>query len=1027
MSRFSVKILFFTISLIGLLCVPFLSYKLIPDRTLPSLKISYSWKNASQYSIEKKVTSKLEGAFSTLKNVKKIHSESHPEYGEIFLEYDKSVDIEQERFNISTILKQITVNLPKELSYPRISYQRPESNDIRLLSYSITSKNDSDDINRFIEKTLRQNVNKKEGVKSITFEGVPNSFYEIQYDLYTLNTLGITENEIISTIQNDLYPDFLGNIINHKFSKKIKFPISLSGIQSIEKLNNLILKRIDSKIIRLKNVATIVKKKTSPINKFRINGSNTISFSIIADKSVNQIALANELKRTIHEINKNHNDYNFILTHDSTNFLKKELKSISLRTLISFIFLFLFTIVIYRNISYVLTLFISLISTVLVSFILFKILNIDIHIYSLMALVISIGFVIDNSIIAIDHYLHNRNRKIIIPLIAATLTTIVPLFFINFLDDDIKLNLIDFSWVLIIVLAISLFSSFFLIPALIQSKIISSTKTTSTKLKTIISINKYYISILFFFRRYRILLSLLLIILFGIPFFLLPEKIENNSIISQIYNKTLGSNLYIDNIKPITDNYLGGALKLFIENASGRDFIENPKRLNLSIRINTPFGSTIEYIDNICVKFEKTLAQNAKLGIDFFQTRIINKNSAQIDIYFNSDTSSANFPFKLKGFLEKESLTMSGTDFYIFGVGKPYGTKSVSALDGNLVITGFNYEKLVEYADEVKRKLEQNTRINNVLIKSETSWFLNNSKKYNLDFTLDNNREMYDYFYKNYSLKQIGDLNFNMNKYSLKIASNKRNKNTSYDILNNSIKFNDSSIYKPKYNLKFKLSSTPEKIVKKNQEYQLVLQYKFMGTYKHNQLVKKEIVNEFNSIFSPGFQIRDGNPENKIVQDKTTIFSLLVCIFAIFSICTILLESFRKSILIILIIPITFIGLFFSLYYFEIGFNYGVFSALILLVGLLVNSSIFIINEFSLNTKKHHQTKAFLKAFNKKIIPILITIASTVVGLIPFLIYKTANNFWYSFAITICIGLAFSTIVILFILPIYLIPKKTYV
>lgn len=1024
MSRFSIKLVFFTLSIVGLLCIPFLSYKLIPDNTNPSLQISYNWTKASQASIESKVTSKLEGVFSTLKKVKSIYSESHTNYGEIFLEYDKTVDIEKERFKISTIIRQVYPGLPKEMSYPKISYQRPENNDIRLLSYSIISNNESRDIKTFIDKILLPRIKRIEGVNDVKIEGIPSFYYEIKYNTKKINSFKVDENSIIEAIENRLYKEQLGEILYGVAPNSIEMPVLVNIALDEDYLYNLPIIKKDFKVVKLKDIASIEKKSNIDIHQYRINGIKTISFSVIADKNVNQIDLANSIKSTVEEIREKVSSYDFLLTNDSTIYLKKELKNILFRTGISFLFLFIITILFYRNIYYVACLFTSLIATLLLAVIVFKIFKIDIHIYSLMSIAISIGFVIDNSIITIDHFLNSKDKSIILPILAATLTTIAPLILVVFLDDSVKLNLIDFSWSLIIVLLSSLAVSFFLVPSIIKQKKSSDTKWSTRKLGNLIRFNHAYMRIILFFKMKKVFISLVLIFLFGVPLFMLPEKIKDNSYLSEIYNKTFGSDYYVKKIRPTTDVYLGGVLKLFVDNSTSQNFIENPKRLNVSVRINTPFGSTINYINNICKNFENAISNNKPLGVDFFKTKIYNNRTAQIDVFFIPSKEATDFPFKLKGFLEKESLSMSGVDFYIFGVGKPFGTAFGESIDGNLILTGYDYVKLNEYALKVKDRLKQNSRIENIEIKSEPSWYAKTNKKYELKSVDGNRVSIMNNLYQNFSTKLIGNYKIGKDLVPLNLVSDLKLDNSTFTILNKQFRINDSLYYKPKYNYNINLEDVTDKIVKKNQEYQLVLQYKFLGTYKHNQIVKKEIIDEFSTFFISGFKIKDDTLGQGKVKHNNLYLPLLICMFIIFSVASILLESFRKSLIIILIVPITFIGVFFSLYKLEIGFSQGVYAALILLIGLLVNSSIFIINEFTIYNKKIGVQRSYLKAFNKKIIPVVVTITSTVIGLLPFLMSDAKNNFWYPFAITICFGLVFSTVVLIFILPIYLIPKK---
>ena len=100
----------------------------------------------------------------------------------------------------------------------------------------------------------------------------------------------------------------------------------------------------------------------------------------------------------------------------------------------------------------------------MVAVIFYKLLKLEIHLYSLAGITVSFGIIIDNSIVMIDHYRHHGNKKVFLAILAATLTTIGSLCIIFFLDEDQRINLIDFTWVMIVNLGISLFVALFFIP-----------------------------------------------------------------------------------------------------------------------------------------------------------------------------------------------------------------------------------------------------------------------------------------------------------------------------------------------------------------------------------------------------------------------------------------------------------------------------------------------------------------------------------------------------------------------------------
>lgn len=113
-------------------------------------------------------------------------------------------------------------------------------------------------------------------------------------------------------------------------------------------------------------------------------------------------------------------------------------------------------------------------------------------------------------------------------------------------------------------------------------------------------------------------------------------------------------------------------------------------------------------------------------------------------------------------------------------------------------------------------------------------------------------------------------------------------------------------------------------------------------------------------------------------------------------------------------------------------FDQGGFAAFVLLCGIVVNAGIYLINEMdnwrvSSNKK---EISLYLKAFNHKIIPISLTILSTILGLIPFLYDGPEEVFWFAFAVAAISGTLFSVIALAIFLPVFLPmrhkPRKYY-
>lgn len=126
--------------------------------------------------------------------------------------------------------------------------------------------------------------------------------------------------------------------------------------------------------------------------------------------------------------------------------------------------LLLFVFLITRNVRYLLLITVSLAVNISVAVIFYYLFDLEIQLYSLAGITISLNLVIDNTIVMTDHYLRRKDLKTFLSILAATLTTVGALSILFFMDEKVRLNLQDFAAVIIINLLISLFVALFFVP-----------------------------------------------------------------------------------------------------------------------------------------------------------------------------------------------------------------------------------------------------------------------------------------------------------------------------------------------------------------------------------------------------------------------------------------------------------------------------------------------------------------------------------------------------------------------------------
>lgn len=1034
---FTILILFTVLAITGIFLYSFIGVTLKPSRTGPLLYVSYQWSEASAENIEKQVTSKLEGLFNSIKEVKQIESVSQKERGIITLLFKENASMETVRFEVSQLIRQSFNSLPEGVSYPLILNKKSDLEVSPILTYNIRSTLDNSVLAEYIDHSIKPYFFDVEGIDRIELNGINERVWVVSYNLDKIHQFNISISEITELLNFYLGQMEIGRLeISNNKNTSIEQSIILTTNQSkISKMIDMPIKKVDGTIIRLRDIANVKTKELQGDFYYRLNGTNTVTLSIYGKKKVNTLSLAKQIRPIFKELNKSlPNDINIKLEKDNSEYISREIRKIALRAFCSLLILLTIVYIINRNIKYLIIILLSLVFNLLIAINFYYIFDVELQLYSFAGITISFGLILDNTIIITDHLRKNKNLKVIRAIIAASLTTIGALTIIFFLEESQKYNLWDFALVIVINLGVSISIGLYLIPALFDKmKISYSTRLISYKgLRIKVYLTRTYSKIIFEIIKIKWIVLILIVLFVGVPINLLPEKLENDTSFGKVYNNTIGNNWIIKNIRPNMEKYLGGTLKLFTDEVLEKSYYTDTEKTQLKIRATLPDGGTIEQLNNIIKKVEKYLSSFEE--IELFETKISSYKNSEINVYFKDQFDIGSFPLKLKNLVEKEIIYLGGVDWSVSGVGQGFSNSLVDYKNSRIFIEGYNYNELYINALKLKKELifKSNGRIEEVDITTGDWWNVSSSLEYvaKLNQTSSffgeiSSSEIYRPLDEKLNSKKITISNFKGELQKVHLEDENKNSEL-WSLLNEPIHFNEK-IFKLKEQVQINKRSSGNDIIKLNQQYQLVLAYNFIGPPILENKLKQKMIKSFNQKLPLGYRAyKFEGGWNK--DDKKQYYFIIVVTLIIFFITSVLLESLIQSIAIVATIPISFIGVFLIFYLFNFNFDQGGYASFILLCGIVVNAAIYIINDFN-NLKdsnpRIHESQLYFKAFNKKITPIFLTIVTTIISLIPFVWSGQKETFWFTFAIGSIGGLLFSVIALVIFLPVFILWKKS--
>ncbi|KJF45676.1 efflux RND transporter permease subunit [Draconibacterium sediminis] len=1029
-SSFSIIVVFLAFIIIGMAFIPQLDIRFKPSRSLPQLNISFYWPNASPKVIEQE-TSKIEGVLGKVSRIKSIESTSSVGSGNVVIEFDKSVNLNQKRYEVSTLIRQLRSNLPAEMSYPEITTNAADDdNQVSFMVLTLNANSSTYYIKNKAEQLVIPELLKIKGIADISLYGASPNQWEICYNPELLKLYGITPAEISTVINRLGDQNFLGN---QNDGANVSVPV-LASTQFIEPSQwiSLPVANKNGRIIRLSDIATVKLQEKPPTSYYRINGKNTINLVVYAAQGENQLKLAGEIKDQLLLIQeKLPMGYSVMIASDSTEYIKEELEKIGYRTLFSLLILLLFVLVASRSFRVLAVLSIALAANLLIAAVFYYLFKVEIHIYSLAGITVSFGIIIDNSIIMVSHLQRQKGLRVFISLLAATLTTLGALSVIFFLKENQKLMLIDFTYVMLINLSVSLVIALFLVPALMEQLYHTKPKPIPVKtLKRISRSNHFYLRFIRFEKRFRWAFFILAILGFGIPIGKLPDEIESTKKTAELYNKTLGGDLFKSEIKPILSKVMGGSLRLFTEHVFEGSFYSDPGKTTLYVRGQMPEGCTIHQLNDAVRKMEQYISLFDEVAQ--FETRITGYKNSSVTIQFTDEAERSSFPYLLKSQIESKAISLGGMDWSVYGVGKGFSNSlNMDYKNSHILLTGYNYDQLYKYAERLEAKLLENPRVEKTEITSSDSWGSNARYEYKLNVDKEllaaYNLRYSDYTGSLFTQLYSRNLDAFYNQTELQPVVLVSSKNSEY----NNWDFYNIPVQTSRGQKKLSQAGDIEKrlsgksIFKKNQVYQMYLNYNFIGPGPLAEMVQEREIEAINQVLPLGYKTQ--KPERNWwswdKNDKKQYGLLLLIILIIYFVTAILFESLLKPLAVISLIPISFIGVFLTFDLFDFNFDQGGFASFILLSGLVVNAAIYIINDFNnlvRGKNKTYSIENYLKAFNNKIVAIALTILSTVLGLIPFIWGGQKEVFWFAFAVGAMGGLLFSMVAILIYLPLFL-------
>ncbi|GIV39092.1 MAG: multidrug efflux pump protein [Thermonema sp.] len=1028
MSPFRLVFVFVVLALLSLLSLPYISVKYAPSLRKPTLYISYGLPQAPPEVVEQKITAPLENMLSNISEVEKMESVSRYNGGSITLYFNEKTDLDFKRFEVSNLIRQLYPQLPPNASYPQVYPSASEEDEKRspLLVYSVYAPLAPAFIQKTIEEQIKRPLSSVREIERMDIYGARPLQLTVEYDAQRLLAYGLKVSDLQQHLQRFFERQFVGIYESPQqqrfYMEVLMLPQSLHDIEQSELRPGM----------RFGFFAKLYREEEEARRYFRINGKNAVRLLVYARPDVNTLVLAEQVRNRIERLAKRLPEgFRVVLEDDRTEKMREELQKIQYRTGLSVAILLLIILLIYRDWRYLLVLLGGVFINLSLTFALIYLLGIEVHIYSLAGLTLSFGMLLDNAVVMLDHLKTKGNTHAFLGLLGATATTMAALGLVWLLPESQRIQLIDFAWVIIVSLGLSLVVALFFTPAAYGLFLQSKAKRKHPAFRK--QRQRYqrflrYERLIAWLAAHKKAFTLGVVLMFGTPVFMLPTEIKG----WDWYNRLLGNEYYLENIRPYVDKVLGGALRLFMREVYEKAAFRSLERTYLSVYARMPFGTTPQQMNAIIEKVEQYLSGVG--GIDKFVTNIYSGQYARIVIYFKPEYENTGLPYMLKSQLIKQSLDWAGAGWSIHGVGEGFSNITGEQMRQMRVrMTGYHYDKLYEQAQKFAVLLQRHPRVKDLNLNERLNYGDENTEAFRLHLYTGqlaqaglSNRELLEGIAL-YSLAPYAQsyVSYEGDYVPVFFREKDAARFSTYDLQKQNIQLKQNQSIRPELFSRLQFEKLNDAIYKENRQYIRIIGFEYYGSYTFGERYLQRCIEQYRKVLPPGFSIEKDDFAFYIFsqQNKRSYTVLLLLLGVVYVICAILFESFRKPFYIIVTVPLSFIGLFLIFAWGDFSFDQGGYAAFVLLGGLVVNAAIFILNEYN-QLRAGNRLRRVCRAVWHKSVPVLITTFSTVMGLVPFLSEGDQEIFWFSLAIGSIGGLLFSLFGVFVALPVWMSPSR---
>ena len=495
-----------------------------PSVDNPIISVSCSYAGANADVIENQITEPLEQNINGIPGIRSLTSVSQQGSSRITVEFELSVDLETAANDVRDKVSRAQRFLPRDCDPPTVSKADADATPILMVAIQ-SEKRSLLELSEIADLTVKEQLQTIPEVSSVSIWGEKRYCMRLWLDPIKMSGYGVTPMDVKLALDAENVELPSGSIEGDNVELAIR---TLGLMSTTEEFNNLIIKENNGRIVRFSDIGRAELSARDLKSYMKMNGVPMVGVVVIPQPGANHINIAEAVYDRMEKMKKDlPEDVTYSYGFDNTKFIRASINEVKTTVYEAFVLVIIIIFLFLRDWRVTLVPCIVIPVSLIGAFFIMYVMGFSINVLSMLAIVLSVGLVVDDAIVMTENIYIRIERgmrpraagiegakEIFFAVISTTITLLAVFLPIVFMEGTTGRLFREFSFVVAGSVVISSFAALTITPML-ATKILKRRKEQSWFYRKtepfFTGLNNCYSASLDFFLRHRYLSIILMI------------------------------------------------------------------------------------------------------------------------------------------------------------------------------------------------------------------------------------------------------------------------------------------------------------------------------------------------------------------------------------------------------------------------------------------------------------------------------------------------------------------------------------